>query len=97
MYDRPQGRGYAEFETTPDHLWEVPGQTIKAHEFHYARIDNLPPDLKYGRKIRRGAGIGQAHDAIVMGNMIAGFCHLRSHSANRWVEQFVTFARSKQA
>ncbi|NOX73901.1 MAG: cobyrinic acid a,c-diamide synthase, partial [Alphaproteobacteria bacterium] len=93
MHAKPQGRGYARFVQTPDHPWAQAGQAVKAHEFHYASVENLPDDLAYGRRIKRGTGIDGQNDAIVMHNLVAGFCHLRSSAANPWVRDFVAFVR----
>ncbi|MDQ7081437.1 MAG: cobyrinate a,c-diamide synthase [Paracoccaceae bacterium] len=93
MCERPQGRGYAQFENTDLHPWERPGGEVQAHEFHYARIANLKGDLRFARDIRRGAGIDGRHDGIVVHNLLAGFCHLRTSRANPWVRHFVDFVR----
>lgn len=97
MHDRPQGRGYSEFENTSDHPWSAKGAYIKAHEFHYARVENLPSNLKYGRKIMRGEGLDGHHDAVVLGNLVAGFCHMRSSKSTPWVKEFVQFVRKQKA
>lgn len=94
MYPRPQGRGYALFERTADDPWRGEAGTYNAHEFHYARVENLPGDTRFARKITRGAGIGGGNDGIVVGNLLAGFCHLRSSWNNPWVTEFVNFVRS---
>jgi len=93
MCKRPQGRGYVEYTTTPAHPWgQRDGQT-KAHEFHYARLDNLAGDTVFGRDLTRGAGIDGVHDAIVTGNVLAGFCHQRHTRENPWVERFLGFVQ----
>ena len=93
MHDRPQGRGYANFNQTKDHPWSGGSEKIKAHEFHYAGIENLPDDTIYGRAISRGSGIDGQRDAVVIHNLVAGFCHLRSNPTNHWVRDFVEFVR----
>ena len=97
MCAKPQGRGYARFTNSPAHPWATPGKSVKAHEFHYARLENLKPGLAFGRAIERGAGIDGHYDAIVIHNLVAGFCHLRSTRDNPWVKNFVDFVRSKKA
>jgi cobyrinic acid a,c-diamide synthase len=94
MYPRPEGRGYARFRVTGDNPWEMANAEVRAHEFHYARVENLPPEVRFGREITRGAGIGGGHDGVVMHNLMAGFVHLRSSAANPWVARFVDFVRS---
>ena len=89
MHQKPLGRGFARLEKTPQHPWIKPdcspnsdadssGQ-INAHEFHYASINNLPDDIVYAYKIKRGHGIDGTNDGIVINNMLANFCHFRQN------------------
>lgn len=96
MHDRPKGRGYARFTNRPDHPWGRGGETVKAHEFHYASIENLPDTSSFGRTVLRGAGIDGAQDAVIVKNLVAGFCHLRNSAENPWVSDFVNFVRSRK-
>ncbi len=66
---------------------------IRAHEFHYAHLENLPADLICAYRVVRGAGIDGRHDGIVIGKLLAGFAHHRNTQANPWVERFVEFVR----
>ena len=98
--DRPQGRGYMVLEETAEIPWPVSSAAqsavaggIPAHEFHYARLENLPDDLNYAYRVVRGAGIDGRHDGIVIGNLMAGFAHHRNTEANPWVKRFVNFVR----
>ena len=98
--DRPQGRGYMVLEETAEIPWPVSSAAqsavaggIPAHEFHYARLENLPDDLNYAFRVVRGAGIDGRHDGIVIGNLMAGFAHHRNTGANPWVKRFVNFVR----
>jgi len=98
--ERPQGRGYMVLEETAENPWSPSsaGQgtltaSIPAHEFHYARLENLPDDLSYAYCVVRGAGIDGRNDGIVIGNLTAGFAHHRNTGANPWVKHFVNFVR----
>jgi cobyrinic acid a,c-diamide synthase len=98
--DRPQGRGYVVLEEIGRNPWppSSAGQgavtaSIPAHEFHYARLENLPDDLSYAYRVVRGAGIDGRHDGVVIGNLLAGFAHQRNTGANPWVNRFVEFVR----
>lgn len=95
MHKRPQGRGYAHFKNTSQHLWEGE-KAQKAHEFHYAQLENADEKLTFAREITRGHGIDGANDGIILHNTIAGFCHLRSTKRQPWVAQFVNFIRANQ-
>ena len=69
------------------------GNPIPAHEFHYARLENLDPALPFAYRMQRGQGIDGAHDGIVLGNTLAGFSHQRATACNNWAARFVAFAR----
>ena len=89
MCARPQGRGHTRLSPTNDCLWQVEGGAINAHEFHYAKVDNLPADTKFGFDVQRGSGISGTHDGTVINNLMAGFCHMRNTASNPWVNRFL--------
>lgn len=103
MEQRPQGRGYMLVQETADHPWPQPPAIsptgpgpLPAHEFHYARLENLPTDAVFARQVLRGDGIDGQHDALVIGKLMAGFAHHRNSEANPWVDRFVAFARQNR-
>ncbi len=96
MHNKPIGRGYVIFENNNNHLWESGGERIKAHEFHYSGLENLPRNTKFARKIERGYAIDGQNDAIIINNLLAGFCHLRNSENHQWVKYFTDFVRAKK-
>jgi cobyrinic acid a,c-diamide synthase len=99
VHARPQGRGYMLAEETGAGLWPLAAEgagpaRFAAHEFHYAALENLPPELSYAYRVLRGAGVDGTHDGIVIGNLTASFMHLRDTGANHWVARFVEFVRA---
>lgn len=102
MHERPQGRGLVLLEETADFPWprQAPASTaarIPAHEFHYAALTNLAPGMRFAFRMVRGTGIGDGHDGVVLGNVVAGFSHLRASTTNPWVERFMDFVRGQRA
>ena len=100
MHARPQGRGLAVLEETADAPWPAASAgpvPIPAHEFHYASLENLDPSLRFAYKVARGTGIIAGRDGIVLGNLVASFCHLRATAANPWVDRFLSFVRACRA
>jgi len=101
---RPQGRGYAVLEETGKGIWpaatdgsSAPAKEIPAHEFHYARLQNLPGDCDFAYRVTRGHGIDGKHDGLLIGNLMACFAHHRNAQANPWVDRFVAFVRATTA
>jgi cobyrinic acid a,c-diamide synthase len=46
--------------------------------------------------MERGHGMDGLHDGLVIGNLLAGFCHLRNTTANPWVVRFVKHVRDRK-
>ncbi len=94
----PQGRGYVHLRETGYGLWPLldsSGQPTEfyAHEFHYSKAINLPPNLKFAYQVLRGSGLNDNYDGIVYKNTLANYVHLRDVENNHWIERFVEFVR----
>jgi cobyrinic acid a,c-diamide synthase len=103
MHPVPQGRGLVVLEETDALPWPPSGMPtadgrrahLPAHEFHYAALEGLNPATRFAYRVIRGRGIDGQHDGIVKGNVLAGFCHLRSTGRSGcWAHRFVAFVRA---
>ncbi len=101
MHAKPVGRGYVHLTENEDHPWPRPSMRaseIRAHEFHYSSLENLPPDTRYAYRVTRGHGIGGKSDGLIHKNLLASYTHLRTIGNCYWASRFVAFARRvKQA
>jgi cobyrinic acid a,c-diamide synthase len=98
MHDKPVGRGYVRLRETGAHPWpRAPGTELRAHEFHYSSLENLPPDLTFAYEVARGHGADGKRDGIVIGNVLASYTHLRSVGGNEWAQRFAAFVRRVRA
>ncbi|HSD40318.1 MAG TPA: cobyrinate a,c-diamide synthase [Burkholderiales bacterium] len=98
MHDKPVGRGYVRLRETAAHPWpRAPGAELRAHEFHYSSLENLPPDLPFAYEVARGHGADGRRDGIVVGNVLASYTHLRSVGGNEWAQRFAAFVRRVRA
>jgi cobyrinic acid a,c-diamide synthase len=96
MHERPVGRGYVHLSERVGHPWprpRPPAQEIRAHEFHYSSLDNLPADTQFAFEVRRGHGIDGNHDGILIHNLLASYTHLRTIGSCYWATRFVAFVR----
>ncbi len=96
MHNRPVGRGYVQLSENTPHPWPrntKQVENIKAHEFHYSSLENLPEDTKFVYRVARGHGIDGLHDGYLKNNLLACYAHLRSVNSNPWAERFVAFIR----
>ncbi len=101
MHPRPQGRGFVRLREREGFPWQAGGGShggeVAAHEFHYAALENLPGDPVFAYDVLRGAGVDGEHDGVLIGNLLASFCHLRDTDAGRWAARFVAFVRANKA
>jgi cobyrinic acid a,c-diamide synthase len=98
MQARPVGRGYVHLAPTTAHPWPGGGPSlIRAHEFHYSRLVDVDPALRYAYEVKRGHGVDGRRDGIVFANTLASYAHLRSVAGHDWPARFVAFARTCRA
>ena len=96
MHDKPVGRGYVHLTENSQHPWQQANEEdrpIRAHEFHYSSLENLPADARFAYRVSRGHGIDGMHDGYLTHNLLASYAHLRSVSGNNWAARFVTYIR----
>ncbi len=98
MHARPRGRGYALLSPTGSAPWQPAGDDpLPAHEFHHSSIENLPAEgWDHAYRVRRGYGLDGEKDGIVIGNLLASYCHLRDVQGCRWTRRFVDFLRRRK-
>ena len=78
------------------HPWprpDTPAKQIKAHEFHYSSLENLPPDSRFAYQVERGYGIDGKRDGLIVHNLLASYTHLRAVGSCFWATRFVAFVR----
>jgi cobyrinic acid a,c-diamide synthase len=96
MHEKPVGRGYVHLREGKGHPWprrESASSIIKAHEFHYSRLENLPDGCRFAYHVERGFGIDGEHDGLVLHNLLASYTHLRTIGSCYWATRFVAFVR----
>jgi len=99
MHDKPVGRGYVHLKEDSGHPWprpNVPAKQIKAHEFHYSSLENLPQDIRYAYFVERGHGIDGKRDGLILHNLLASYTHLRTIGNCYWATRFVSFIKQRQ-
>jgi len=96
MHAKPVGRGYVMLQPTAAHPWQqaTDAPVLRAHEFHYSSIENLPPATRFAYDMKRGHGVDGAHDGIVYKNLLASYTHLRATAGCDWPAKFVRHVRT---
>jgi cobyrinic acid a,c-diamide synthase len=96
MHDKPVGRGYVNLQEESQHPWpqiEVQSKTIKAHEFHYSSLENLPLNSTFAYRVTRGHGINGQADGYLYKNLLANYTHQRNVGSGLWTTRFIAFIR----
>lgn len=96
MHDKPVGRGYVHLKESEEHPWPrpaAPARQIKAHEFHYSSLENLPADSRFAYQVERGWGITGKSDGLMVNKLLASYTHLRTIGSCYWATRFVAFIR----
>lgn len=86
-----QGLAYVEAEATTDNFL-FPRQRIRAHEFHYSRLEPLPKG-PYAYRVLRGTGVGGGADGVMVRRSIGTYMHQHALSNPRWGPALVNAAR----
>lgn len=85
----------------PPQAWEganVKGNyLIRAHEFHYSSLENLPAESRFAYHVERGYGIDGDRDGLIVHNLLASYTHLRTIGSCYWATRFVAFIRRQMA
>ncbi len=97
MQDRPVGRGYVKLTETGRSPWgsivSNGADVIRAHEFHYSRIEKLNVPGVFAYRVQRGFGIDGEFDGLIHRNVVANYAHLRNMNPVCWAQRFVEFVR----
>jgi len=96
MHNKPIGRGYVHLTENQLHPWPQVNKHehhIKAHEFHYSSLENLPTDSKFAYRVTRGHGVDGTNDGYLRKNLFASYAHLRSVGSCHWATRFIGFIR----
>jgi cobyrinic acid a,c-diamide synthase len=56
---------------------------IRGHEFHYSVIENIARDSKFAYNLKRGNGIYNKKDGLVLYNCLASYMHIHLGADNR--------------
>ncbi len=81
IMDRKLTLNYTEAKVTDECLLAKVGKTIRGHEFHYSKIENVPKDARFGYRLSKGKGVNGNMDGFMEHNTLASYMHL--HFANR--------------
>ena len=97
MHERPVGRGYVHLQETAAMPWGAANaDVLRGHEFHHSSLENLDPAATFAYRVQRGHGVDGVHDGLVVHNLLASYCHLRSAAGSTWATRFADFVRRQR-
>ena len=80
---KPAGHGYQEITADRPNPFIKPGTTLRGHEFHYSKVVGAE-NVETAFEVRRGVGLGNGRDGIVLNRTLASYFHLHSLAAPDW-------------
>jgi cobyrinic acid a,c-diamide synthase len=81
IMDKKLTLSYTEAKIADTCLVAKTGKTIRGHEFHYSKIDNVRKDTRFAYKLSKGKGVNGSMDGLMEYNTLASYMHL--HFANK--------------
>jgi cobyrinic acid a,c-diamide synthase len=95
LESRPAGHGYEEVTVDCQNPFIKVGTTIRGHEFHYSRIvTDCPLDTAFS--VRRGTGLGNGRDGIIVNHTLASYLHVHSVATPAWMSWIVDAAKMRR-
>ncbi len=97
MTTRLAGLGYREARARRDSVLLAAGETVRGHEFHYARLEWEPSAGPNAYALRRRTGDAETAEGWCEGNLLASFCHLHFCAAPGAARRFIDRCRAYRA
>jgi cobyrinic acid a,c-diamide synthase len=88
---RPAGHGYEEVLVDGSNPFLKAGTVLRGHEFHYSRLKDAQP-LTTIFDVKRGSGVGNRRDGLIIKNVVATYLHLHVLGAEIWLSGFLSAA-----
>lgn len=92
---RPQGHGYVQAIVDANNPFFNRGKELRGHEFHYSRIREKTGPISTVFQLKRGTGIGQKRDGIIVGNTLATYTHVHALGEPEWATAMVRVAKGE--
>ena len=86
---------YTEARTLQSNILARAGRTLRAHEFHYSKLESVPPDARFSYRLSTGEGISDGMDGFLQYGTLASYCHimLQGGRARNLVDSCSRFSR----
>ncbi len=92
---KPQGHGYVQAIVDTNNPFYNQGKELRGHEFHYSRVREETGPVSTVFELKRGTGIGQKRDGILVGNTLATYTHIHALGEPDWATALVRVAKGE--
>jgi cobyrinic acid a,c-diamide synthase len=83
-------------EVNGDNPFFEKGTTLRGHEFHYSRVENLQDLSGMAFTMRRGHGIDGSADGLTYKNVLGTYTHLHALGSPQWARSMVRKAQERR-
>lgn len=80
MENRRQGLGYVVADAAYDNIICKKGDTFRAHEFHWSKMEDVPDNTVFAYNTRKSNGKKTGVDGICKGTVLASYTHVHFSS-----------------
>jgi cobyrinic acid a,c-diamide synthase len=80
MENKRQGLGYVIADAICDNVICKRGDTFRAHEFHWSKLQDVPDDTTFAYNARKSNGKKSGFDGICKHNVLASYTHVHFSS-----------------
>ncbi|MBN1568724.1 MAG: cobyrinate a,c-diamide synthase, partial [Acidobacteria bacterium] len=77
LAEKPAGHGYEEVLVDRPNPFIKMGSRLRGHEFHYSQVRDVG-QTETAFEVKRGTGLGNGRDGMVMNRVLASYLHLHS-------------------
>ena len=86
---RLESLNYSAACVTRKNLLTDVGATLRGHEYHYSKIEDIPTDAKFAYEMKIGKGISGGCDGWMQHNLLASYMHIHFAYDQRIAKNFV--------
>jgi cobyrinic acid a,c-diamide synthase len=80
---------YTYAKVLKENILSKPGDSIKGHEFHFSRLNEVPSDTEFAYVMKRGSGVDSGKDGWIEYSSLAQYMHLSFAAFPRSASNFV--------
>ena len=93
MGGKLESLNYSIAEVVRKNLLTDVGFTLRGHEFHYSKIEDVSDDAQFAYEMKKGKGITQLRDGWMQHNLLASYMHIHFAYSSQLAKNLVEACR----